>query len=367
MKPRRGRLLMRQPRVKKETDPLGFQPSSSPDSDSPASPHYSVTSSMTHVLQVPPRVERQHSEPLPSSSLSMSSLKSAAYFSSSAPSSSSLSSQQNLLQVPQPAFLQKQHSQPLLPSQHTNIHSISPPKSTPQTSENVAVHPQTTTLLLQRQISQPNTSGGAVCGIYQQNPPIQLQLIPASSAEMVETIHRRPCSPSIIVEQQQLPLVRVISDSPSPETGTSSVIGGSGPSKIRIKQEVRRAVSSPQTLTTQDKKDDEVTTAEPRLKIAQEHQQHSGEDQQQLLLRSVHCPALRPGPALGCNFCWNTVDDHGRILRRKTKYHCPECQTNLCIVPCFQEYHKKFEKPGTIQLTSVTSLCMKPLPKTSSI
>lgn len=57
--------------------------------------------------------------------------------------------------------------------------------------------------------------------------------------------------------------------------------------------------------------------------------------------RSSHCPAIRPGPALGCNFCWNTIDAHGRILRRKTKYHCPECQTNLCIVPCFQEYHER--------------------------
>ncbi|XP_037827640.1 repressor of RNA polymerase III transcription-like, partial [Lucilia sericata] len=54
-----------------------------------------------------------------------------------------------------------------------------------------------------------------------------------------------------------------------------------------------------------------------------------------------HCPVIRPGPALGCNFCWNTIDGHGRILRRKTKYHCPECQTNLCIVPCFQEYHER--------------------------
>lgn len=57
--------------------------------------------------------------------------------------------------------------------------------------------------------------------------------------------------------------------------------------------------------------------------------------------RSQHCPVIRPGPALGCNFCWNTIDAHGRILRRKTKYHCPECQTNLCIVPCFQEYHER--------------------------
>lgn len=60
--------------------------------------------------------------------------------------------------------------------------------------------------------------------------------------------------------------------------------------------------------------------------------------------RSGHCPALRPGPALGCNFCWNSIDNCGRILRRKTKYHCPECHINLCIVPCFQEYHEKADK-----------------------
>ena len=57
-----------------------------------------------------------------------------------------------------------------------------------------------------------------------------------------------------------------------------------------------------------------------------------------------HCPKEREGPALGCNFCWNTTDVNGRILRRKTKYHCPECQANLCIVPCFQAYHEALEK-----------------------
>ena len=57
-----------------------------------------------------------------------------------------------------------------------------------------------------------------------------------------------------------------------------------------------------------------------------------------------HCPKERDGPALGCNYCWNTTDVNGRILRRKTKYHCPECQANLCIVPCFQAYHEALEK-----------------------
>lgn len=56
-----------------------------------------------------------------------------------------------------------------------------------------------------------------------------------------------------------------------------------------------------------------------------------------------HCPSLRPGPALGCNFCWNSVDKCGRILRRKTKYHCKECKINLCIVPCFQQFHARGE------------------------
>ncbi len=57
-----------------------------------------------------------------------------------------------------------------------------------------------------------------------------------------------------------------------------------------------------------------------------------------------HCPKAREGPALGCNYCWNTTDTNGRILRRKTKYHCPECQANLCIVPCFQQYHEALER-----------------------
>ncbi|XP_015043793.2 longitudinals lacking protein, isoforms N/O/W/X/Y isoform X1 [Drosophila pseudoobscura] len=84
---------------------------------------------------------------------------------------------------------------------------------------------------------------------------------------------------------------------------------------LRVKnEELQRSVSSPQTQR-------EIITLENP--------------------RSSHCPVIRPGPALGCNFCWNTIDGHGRILRRKTKYHCPECQTNLCIVPCFQEYHER--------------------------
>ncbi|XP_068618821.1 protein bric-a-brac 1-like isoform X2 [Battus philenor] len=63
--------------------------------------------------------------------------------------------------------------------------------------------------------------------------------------------------------------------------------------------------------------------------------------------RASHTPAVRDGPPLSCNFCWNTVDECGRILRRKTQYHCPECRTNLCIVPCFHEYHDLPEAEAT--------------------
>ena len=60
----------------------------------------------------------------------------------------------------------------------------------------------------------------------------------------------------------------------------------------------------------------------------------------------------RDGPALSCNFCWNTTDGSGRILRRKTKYHCPECQTNLCIgrLPTGNNYvlHRNFSLFGML-------------------
>ncbi|KAH8304045.1 hypothetical protein KR018_010994 [Drosophila ironensis] len=95
---------------------------------------------------------------------------------------------------------------------------------------------------------------------------------------------------------------------------------------LRVKnEELQRSVSSPQTQR-------EIITLENP--------------------RSSHCPVIRPGPALGCNFCWNTIDGHGRILRRKTKYHCPECQTNLCIVPCFQEYHERLNNEAAAAASS---------------
>lgn len=110
---------------------------------------------------------------------------------------------------------------------------------------------------------------------------------------------------------------------------------------LRVRtEELRRAVSSPTTSTQQGSP------------------------------RGSHCPVIRPGPALGCNFCWNTIDNHGRILRRKTKYHCPECQTNLCIVPCFQEFHERCcDSGGNVSTpgAELTSAIQRVFPKTSSI
>jgi hypothetical protein len=53
-----------------------------------------------------------------------------------------------------------------------------------------------------------------------------------------------------------------------------------------------------------------------------------------------HCPESRSGSAVSCDHCWNRMDEKGRVQRRKTKYWCPKCRANLCIVPCFQQYHE---------------------------
>ncbi|XP_066156777.1 protein tramtrack, alpha isoform isoform X2 [Euwallacea fornicatus] len=232
---KRGRFLMRQPRIKRESD--SSQPS---DNDSPS----------FHYLSVPHsgRVERQHSDPLPTISPPPG----------------------NLLAVP--GGLVKQHSHPLLPSQ------IPPPLS----------------------------------------PPLHVQLLPQSSAE-------RAVSPVVVVSDA---LVQYgdLSRADAAEVAPTQIL------RVRT-DELKRSSSSSQALG----------------------------------MRSSHCPVIRPGPALGCNYCWNTVDTHGRILRRKTKYHCPECQTNLCIVPCFQEYHERHSGTTQTDPIALTTSVMKMFPKTTTM
>ena len=59
-----------------------------------------------------------------------------------------------------------------------------------------------------------------------------------------------------------------------------------------------------------------------------------------------HCPKERDGPAFRCKYCWNTTIMIGRKKLKEnamTRYFCSDCQVNLCIVPCFQAYHKALE------------------------
>ncbi|XP_017788066.1 PREDICTED: uncharacterized protein LOC108570685 [Habropoda laboriosa] len=262
---KRCRLLMRQPRVKKEPNHL------SPDSET-SSPH--IVSSSIYVTT--PSLN------LPQTSKTWEETRIASPPQSilvNQPSLLTVTTSTNLLTVPQPSYLMKQHSHPLLSSQqHTS-------------GGNYWIH---------RQHSNPE-------------------------------FPRRTTSPSIVVEPA--PVVKTEEESmEEPIPATTMDIAGST-SGLRVKTtELRRSSSSPQTTS-------------------RESRESTGGD-----LRLGHCPVLRPGPALGCNHCWNTIDAHGRTLRRKTKYHCPECQANLCIVPCFQEYHEQRRE-----------LKLKPLPKTSSV
>ncbi|XP_031346808.1 protein bric-a-brac 1-like isoform X1 [Photinus pyralis] len=244
---KRGRFLMRQPRIKRESDP-----SQTSETD---------PLSLQNLLAPPIRMERQCSDPLPSISPPPG----------------------NLLTVP--GTLVKQHSHPLLPSE----------------------------LQQQIQITQPT--------------PLHIHIIQGTSQSESD----RSPSPIVVVSE---------SFSSSQEVTTArSDSGGVGPSAtatatLRVRtDELKRSVSSPQAST-----------------------------------RLSHCPVVRPGPALGCNYCWNTVDNHGRILRRKTKYHCPECQTNLCIVPCFQEYHERHVSTSQTDPLALTTSVMRTIfPKTSSM
>ncbi|EZA48328.1 Longitudinals lacking protein, isoforms F/I/K/T [Ooceraea biroi] len=279
---KRTRLLIRQPRVKKEPSHL------SPDGEAGPSPHIVSTSIhlATPTLNLPQTsrsFEESRISPPPHTMLV-----------SHQPNLLTVTTSSNLLTVPQPSYLTKQHSHPLLSTQQ------------PSTSGTYWIH---------RQHSHPDPLPGRTT-----SPSIVIEPAPVLKTEE---------------EGYEETSVPILSGTVS-EPGTSGISSGGISGGLRVKTtELRRASSSPQSSSS---------SREPR---------ESAGDQ-----RLGHCPVLRQGPALGCNHCWNTVDDRGRILRRKTKYHCPECQINLCIVPCFQEFHEQQR-----ELNSK----LKPLPKTSSV
>ncbi|XP_059615705.1 protein tramtrack, alpha isoform isoform X2 [Phlebotomus argentipes] len=294
---KRGRLLIRQPRIKKESDAT---------SSTHASPEPDIASDLTyaHLLRVPPqKIERHASEPTPAGSphlLSVPTVGSAAG-----------------------AYLVKQHSHPLLPSQ-----SSSPGPFPLQRQLSHPASTAMTTLTPSPPIVEPTSA-----------PPVTLSshlthFIATTLKGAAEELSDP--TPSTSRVRTLSPTVLIVPDA------TPEPLGA-----IRVKtEELQRSASSPQVKTRDFSLDNP---------------------------RSSHCPVVRPGPALGCNFCWNTIDAHGRILRRKTKYHCPECQTNLCIVPCFQEYHERQasgadESAGNSSKSTQTSVAtLRHFPKTGSI
>lgn len=103
MEAKRGRLLlMRQPRVKKEAEPGHPSPDSEPGSPRIVSPAIHPT---TPILNLPSTSQHwQDNEPATTSKQTLLTVTSCT----------------NLLTVPQPSYLVKQHSHPLLPSQSTS-------------------------------------------------------------------------------------------------------------------------------------------------------------------------------------------------------------------------------------------------------
>lgn len=297
---KRGRLLIRQPRVKKELEGQVVQSGSDPDTPDASTQLYT-----TCLLTVPTSrvMERHASEPAPGKI------------------TVAASSSPNLLSVPtSQSHLIKQHSHPLLPSQSSHSSSLS-------------------TYTLHRQLSHPVSSASASGPVtfVTTMPSMNVQTTHKSSIEHHKSLDSGSGIPS---SHQANPLVVIIPDTSAgtTETYTSTTAAGGllnvgGTHKLKP-DEFTRSISSPLSSTTS------------RELLSLENTS-----------RSSHCPVIRPGPALGCNFCWNTIDAHGRILRRKTKYHCPECQTNLCIVPCFQEYHERqnSENPPTTTEPAIKS------------
>ncbi|XP_058123277.1 uncharacterized protein DDB_G0271670-like [Anopheles coustani] len=351
---KRGRLLIRQQRIKKESDSSSigghqpYEPDTPSDDNSPTAQY----GHHPHLLAVPShhRFERQVSEPILPLSSATSVIGGPIGSSGEArpaPGDRSHTGGAHLLTVPsQQPYLVKQHSHPLLPSQTAGGGHGSASSSSYQAIQSYS---------LQRQLSHP---GSAVQGGGGGSTPLTLvtsssgsthYLTPSSSLktdsdeeggsgttvpasgiptiQLQSSIERTESSPTVVVVPAEPVQVSVTASSSSSSNSSSSTserqtntttVTSTPTSTIRVKgEELSRSISTPLTSSR--------STDIPGLDNP----------------RSSHCPVVREGPALGCNFCWNTIDAHGRILRRKTKYHCPECQTNLCIVPCFQEYHER--------------------------
>lgn len=162
---KRGRLLIRQQRVKKDGEIIG---------DSEAS---NETYSSEYLLTVPStttaRIERHASEPSPSTGLA------------SLPNISN----QNLLTVvsPHSPYLVKQHSHPLLPSQMTSS-SYQLTRQLSYPNQMVAQQQSTSTSMFSSHTSLEATASGQLLQHHHHKPPVRSQTMPhyVSDTEVIE-------------------------------------------------------------------------------------------------------------------------------------------------------------------------------------
>ncbi|XP_067644786.1 uncharacterized protein [Eurosta solidaginis] len=341
-----------------------------------------------HLLSVPPRIERHSSEPAPSLTPSSPHLL-------SVPQSSPFLMKQHSDPLPPTQHLLSNTGASILsgsggtnsfaPLHRQFSHPLS--STTPVDSSNNTSTSHTSNISSHhsQHISLPEsmyTSGGSPppVGSSQYVVPQQIAGSSGTSNEMIGTARTSSTStgPTKVINLPQFTTTYIDdsvtnrrTNSPSATTSITSIQAGTGSVSSAPLERVRSTESNtppPANKFRTSKSTSSVLLSErmsslhpgtaatssgsfehlPSLRIKCEELQRSVSSPQtsrEIITlenpRSSHCPVIRPGPALGCNFCWNTIDGHGRILRRKTKYHCPECQTNLCIVPCFQEYHER--------------------------
>lgn len=151
---KRGRLLIRQQRVKKDGDPAG-------DLETPEAGAYS-----DYLLSVPSsgaKMERHASEPSPASS---------SFISSSAVSG------QNLLSVPShSSYLVKQHSHPLLPSQATPGTSYTLTRQLSYPTQTTS-HSHTVMSTVTTHAAQEIVASGQLLQLQHHKPPVRSQTMP---------------------------------------------------------------------------------------------------------------------------------------------------------------------------------------------
>jgi hypothetical protein len=223
---KRGRLLIRQQRVKKDGDPAG-------DLETPDAGVYS-----DYLLSVPSsgaRIERHASEPSP--------------LSSSLVSSPSVSSQ-NLLSVPSHStYLVKQHSHPLLPSQSSSSGSYT---LTRQLSYPTQPSSHANMSTVTTHAAQEIAASGQLLQLQHHKPPVRSNTMPISQYTITEM-------DMLSSDKHQNPTVVIIPDMSGDQTMQHSgqIVQQQPPHQkqsqhhlplpsIRVKsEELQRSISSP--------------------------------------------------------------------------------------------------------------------------